>query len=61
MAVAEIVVQHLEALDLHYPEVDESKKDEVAEARALLENEGRPQPKKGAKGDADGRKKEKKK
>jgi PPK2 family polyphosphate:nucleotide phosphotransferase len=39
MAVAEIVVERMEALGLRYPEVDEKKKGEVAEARALLENE----------------------
>ncbi|HET8645571.1 MAG TPA: polyphosphate kinase 2 family protein [Vicinamibacteria bacterium] len=41
MAVAEIVVQRMEALNLHYPTIDAKKKDEVAEARALLDNEAR--------------------
>jgi PPK2 family polyphosphate:nucleotide phosphotransferase len=39
MAVAEIVVDRMEALGLHYPTVDARKKDEVAKARALLESE----------------------
>jgi PPK2 family polyphosphate:nucleotide phosphotransferase len=64
MAVAEIVVQHLEALELHYPTVDEHKKDEVAEARAMLESEGegQGQPRKAGKAREDGgdKKKEKK-
>jgi PPK2 family polyphosphate:nucleotide phosphotransferase len=38
-AVAEIIVQRMEQLGLHYPEVDARKKDEVAAARALLESE----------------------
>ena len=39
MAVAEIIVQRMEELELRYPEVDVRKKDEVAAARALLESE----------------------
>jgi PPK2 family polyphosphate:nucleotide phosphotransferase len=57
MAVAEIIVQHLEGLELHYPQVDAHKSDEVAQARALLESEGAPQSP--ARRDG-GRKKEKK-
>ena len=43
LAVAEIIVKHLEDLGLQYPEVDAHKKDEVAQARALLESEGQAQ------------------
>jgi PPK2 family polyphosphate:nucleotide phosphotransferase len=39
MAVAEIIVERMEALGLKYPEVDEKKKGEVNAARALLESE----------------------
>jgi PPK2 family polyphosphate:nucleotide phosphotransferase len=40
-AVAEIIVERLESLDLHYPKVDDKKKTELAAARAALEKEGR--------------------
>jgi PPK2 family polyphosphate:nucleotide phosphotransferase len=39
VAVADILVHHLEALDLRYPKVDEAQKKQLAEARALLEGE----------------------
>jgi polyphosphate kinase 2 (PPK2 family) len=39
LAVAEIIVDALEDLKLAYPEVDEDKKRELAEARKLLEAE----------------------
>ena len=38
-AVAEIIVAGLESLDLHYPKVDERKKQDLAAARAALEKE----------------------
>jgi PPK2 family polyphosphate:nucleotide phosphotransferase len=39
-AVAEIVVQRLEELKLHYPVVDDKKKKELEASRAMLEKEG---------------------
>ena len=39
MAVADVIVEALEALELSYPTLDEKKHRELAEARALLEAE----------------------
>ena len=39
-AVAEIIVERLEQLKLHYPVVDERKKKELEASRQLLQNEG---------------------
>jgi polyphosphate kinase 2 (PPK2 family) len=40
LAVADIIVEALEELDLHYPEVSEEQRRELERARALLEAEG---------------------
>jgi PPK2 family polyphosphate:nucleotide phosphotransferase len=39
-AVAELIVEGLDSLDLHYPKVDDRKKKELAAARQQLEKEG---------------------
>jgi len=39
LAVADVIVEALESLDLHYPKVSEEKKKELERARALLEKE----------------------
>jgi hypothetical protein len=38
-AVAEIVVDTLEEMDLRYPEVSEQRRDELQEIRTQLEND----------------------
>jgi PPK2 family polyphosphate:nucleotide phosphotransferase len=40
LAVADVIVEALEELDLHYPEVSEEQRRELERARALLEQEG---------------------
>jgi len=40
LAVADVIVEALEELDLHYPEVSEEQRRELERARALLEAEG---------------------
>jgi PPK2 family polyphosphate:nucleotide phosphotransferase len=37
LAVADVIVETLEGLDLHFPEVSEAQRQELARARALLE------------------------
>jgi polyphosphate kinase 2 (PPK2 family) len=37
LAVADVIVETLEALDLHFPEVSEAQRQELLRARALLE------------------------
>jgi hypothetical protein len=37
--VADVVVNTLEKLDLHFPKLDPKKQSELAEARRLLESE----------------------
>src|SRR5260221_457870 len=37
LAVADVIVETLEELDLHFPEVSEAQRQELARARALLE------------------------
>ena len=39
LAVSEVVVEKLESMDLHYPQVTEAHKAELKEAKKLLENE----------------------
>lgn len=39
LAVSEIIVKKLESMDLHYPAVSSGHKEELAEAKKLLENE----------------------
>ena len=39
LVVSDAIVDTLEALDLHYPQVDEQKREELAKARAALEAE----------------------
>ena len=39
LAVADVIVEALEELDLHYPEVSEAQRKELEKARALLEAE----------------------
>jgi PPK2 family polyphosphate:nucleotide phosphotransferase len=41
LAVSEIIVQTLESMDLHYPEVTDEHKAELAEAKNLLEQESK--------------------
>ena len=40
LAVADVIVEALEELDLRYPEVSETQRQELERARALLEEEG---------------------
>ncbi|HRH46452.1 MAG TPA: polyphosphate kinase 2 family protein [Pyrinomonadaceae bacterium] len=40
VAVSEIICQHLEAMKLAYPELDEAQKLELAECKKMLEGEG---------------------
>ena len=40
MAVAEIVVDTLEGMDLHFPKISDDKRKELQAARKLLEAEG---------------------
>ena len=39
VAVSEIICQHLEAMKLHYPELNEAQKAELAECKKMLESE----------------------
>ncbi len=39
LAVSEVIVKKLESMDLHYPAVSSEHKEELAEAKKLLENE----------------------
>jgi PPK2 family polyphosphate:nucleotide phosphotransferase len=41
LAVSEIIVQTLESMDLHYPEVTDEHKAELADAKKLLEKESK--------------------
>ena len=40
VAVSEIVIEQLEALDLHYPRVTKAHREELLKTKELLENEG---------------------
>jgi hypothetical protein len=39
VTVAQIIVDKLKSLDLHYPEVSETQREELLEARKILEAE----------------------
>ena len=42
LAVSEIIVETMESMGLHYPEVTDEHKAELGEAKRLLESEGLP-------------------
>jgi len=46
VAVSEIICQQLEAMKLHYPELNEAQKAELAECKKMLESEGETSGKK---------------